>query len=163
MKKYLIISLFINFIFVNRLYSQKEILLTDTAFQLHDYYRTREIKFAFSSNSNCSFDTSFSIQIHYELEKIAKFLLSNPHIVVEVGVHNNYRPTKSSSQSGECWPSLIISELINLGVPQKQMIGRNYFGEFPLIGYEEIKQMNEKAQIESFNYNKRVDFKIIKI
>lgn len=100
-----------------------------------------------------------------ELDRIAKFLIENDSVIVEVRTHTDGRGSQYSSRRLDYKRSeSVVAYLMSKGVPQKKLIAKGYGDTEPVVTDEEIARMSTNQQREeAYAQNRRVDFKIIGI
>ncbi|NRA12150.1 MAG: OmpA family protein, partial [Crocinitomicaceae bacterium] len=100
-----------------------------------------------------------------ELDTIAKFLIANPNIIIEVGVHLDTRvPDHYSKRLDEIRAHTVKSYLEFNGVNSQQLKSVGYMANQPIIAESEIEKMRSRKEKDAAHQtNRRTEFKILSI
>ena len=99
------------------------------------------------------------------IDTIFDFLKRNPQLIVEIGVHTDYRGSETYNQRlSERRAKVIVDLLLEEGVDSTQISYKGYGESDPIIPEEEIKKECFQEKIESAHQtNRRSEIKIIAI
>ena len=135
--------------------------MNDSTFIIGDRIHCPEVRYKLAS---WEIDSTF----YDSVERIAKFIKSNPNVVFEIGVHSDTRgsakySTRLSQRRAESIGSLLIEEY---KVPNSQLKFKGYEGIDPLIPDSRIEVFKdfEKPEFElRHQVNRRVELTIIEV
>lgn len=96
------------------------------------------------------------------LDSIADYLLKNPQIKMEIGVHTDTRWVDDNNNFTEKRSKVICDYLEYRGVSRTRLSCKGYGKSKPLVSDAAIKRMkNEKSKEMAHQKNRRIEFKTI--
>jgi outer membrane protein OmpA-like peptidoglycan-associated protein len=134
--------------------------LSDTVFSPNQTYRPQTGKIQFMYYSDSILPLSYQT-----LDSVADFLLKNPKITIEIGVHSDSRGSdKYSVRFDTPRAKSVKLYLINKGISENRITAKGYWSKSPIITDDEIEKMKTIQEKEEAHFiNRRTEFKIIAI
>lgn len=120
--------------------------------KLHKGKTIRIEKLYFDADSSNFQPTSFPV-----LDEIAKFMIQNPDVIIEVGGHTNTKPSNEfCDQLSTARAKSVMDYLLKNGVPNQQLQYKGYGKTKPLVP-------NDWYDRDAQAKNQRVEIKILKV
>ncbi len=133
--------------------------IADTTFEEGDFIKPPEIYFQLSGGGH----------VHQEarraVEAVADFLKENKNLIIEIGIHTDYRGHEEANREytqrhADTLRNLLIKEF---DIAPERLVAKGYGESKPLISKPEIDAVRPEEQERLHDINSRIELRVLKI